>query len=412
MSDAVVHGPRGLMDTGRLCQLAWFRTLSLVLQILSLPVAAVFLEASLPLRPVLAVLALNLGLLVGLWVRTRREQAGRDGEVFAHLLADQTALVALVSLTGGASNPLVMLLLLPLALAAVLLSLPRVLVLLALAVLGYFLLLSWPDTGAAGEAYRAHLRGMWIAFVLAALLLASFLYWTASALRYREAALRQLQLERLRDEKLLALAAQAAQAAHELGTPLSTARLLCDEARAGAGSTEQRQSLDELDTELQRVNTLLHSLAECAHQRSGDSVPVARLADWLQARVEAWRGLRPEIAPWVDTDPAAAANRFRLDEGVADALANLLSNAAAASPHSVSLMGRLEGTTLVLEVADRGPGYTPDVAAGAPRQGLGMGVMLASALAERAGGRLEYGARAGGGTCARIVLPRALEESA
>lgn len=193
MSDAVAHGPPGLMDTARLRQLAWFRTLSLVLQTLSLPVAAVFLEASLPLRPVLALLALNLGLLVGLWVRTRREQAGRDGEVFAHLLADQTALVALVALTGGASNPLVMLLLLPLALAAVLLSLPRVLVLLALAILGYFLLLSWPDTGAAGEAYRAHLRGMWPAFVPAALLLASFLYWTASALRYREAALSALE---------------------------------------------------------------------------------------------------------------------------------------------------------------------------------------------------------------------------
>lgn len=423
---------RRLMRAGRMQQLAWFRTLSLALQVTAVTVAVVLMPGAWPLPEVLTLLGLNLLLLAVVWWRRRSTRQGNDTEVFGHLFADQVGLFLLIALTGGAANPFVMLLLLPLALAAVLLPGRYVLVLLVTVVLGYLSLLTWPELGArlvlsgaqqgelvmhfrqgahaghdGGDAYGTHLRGMWVAFALAALLMSFFIYWIASALRYRETALRRLQVQRLRDEKLLALGAQAATAAHELGSPLSTARLLCEELAEAPLDDSQRQLLEDIHTEIKRSGALLRKLAEVAHRRRGEQLKVADMQSWLREQVERWRALYPGVAPSLEIDSSLEGETLNFDEGIADALANLLSNAADASPQAVAIEARLRSDGVLIDVLDRGPGYRPAPDAGtAPSdEGLGMGVMLATALVERAGGQLSYLPRDGGGTIARLLLP-------
>lgn len=416
------------MRAGRMQQLAWFRTLSLTLQVTAVAVAAGTMPGASPLPEVAALLALNLLLLVVVWWRSRVTTRGNDTEVFGHLFADQVGLFLLIALTGGAANPFVMLLLLPLALAAILLPGRYVLVLLITVILGYFSLLAWPEMGArmvlsgeqrgdlvmhfrhgheGGEAYATHLRGMWVAFTIAALLMSFFVYWIARALRYREAALRRLQLQRLRDEKLLALGAQAATAAHELGSPLSTARLLCDELSASDLDSRQRQVLEEIESEVRRSGGILRKLGEAAHLRRGEQLDVSDMQRWLLEQVERWRSLYPGVAPLIEVSSSLEGQPLCLDEGVADALANLLSNAADASPGDVMIEARMRSDGILIDVLDRGPGYRPpaDDDSTLSADGLGLGVMLAFALVERAGGALTYLARPGGGTIARITLP-------
>jgi signal transduction histidine kinase len=84
---------------------------------------------------------------------------------------------------------------------------------------------------------------------------------------------------------------------------------------------------------------------------------------------------------------------------------------------------------VVIDIDDRGPGLTPEqlAQAGAPfvrwdtpapapratgvdmtrRAGLGLGLHIARALAEREGGTLRLAARAGGGLQARVCVPAA-----
>ena len=403
---------RPLSGAPRLRQLAWFRTLSLVLQVLAVVVGVRLVDGPWPVRTVSILLVLNLILLALVWWRSRHARSGRELEVFGHLLADQVVLFLLVALTGGAANPFVMLLLLPLALAAVLLPGRYVIALLLTAVLGYLALVGWSEPGGAGKAYRMHLRGMWVAFSWAALLLAVFVYATARALREREAALRRMQLQRLRDEKLVALGAQAATAAHELGSPLSTARLLCEEVRATDLSEEQDELVESIEAQVRRSGELLRSLADHAHRRQGQRIRIDDLEAWLREQVEYWRALHPEVAPGVEVEPGLQATPVTLDEGIGDALNSLLTNAAEASPGEVTLHAAREGDELALDVLDRGPGMLAEgPARDASEAGLGMGILLANALIERGGGRLVYEPRSGGGTRARVLLPWAEEEA-
>ncbi|MBC7666372.1 MAG: ATP-binding protein, partial [Caulobacter sp.] len=77
-------------------------------------------------------------------------------------------------------------------------------------------------------------------------------------------------------------------------------------------------------------------------------------------------------------------------------------------------------TSVCVTVMDRGPGLSTEqlANAGTPflrwagaesdngrRAGLGLGLYITRALAEREGGRLELSARAGGGLCAILHLP-------
>jgi signal transduction histidine kinase len=96
------------------------------------------------------------------------------------------------------------------------------------------------------------------------------------------------------------------------------------------------------------------------------------------------------------------------------AVHNLLKNAVEAAPDApVELRaGRGDAGTWWIEVRDRGPGLPRSIAArlGDPYQttkaeGTGLGVPIVMRVAEAHGGRLEIGARDGGGTVARIELP-------
>jgi two-component system sensor histidine kinase RegB len=401
--------PGRLIQASRMQQLAWFRALSLALQTLSV-VAAVSLVGVVWSSAIALVLLGNLVLLCLITWRARCHVPGKNRELFAHLLADQIGLALLVALTGGAANPFIMLLLLPVALAAVLLPGRYVLLLLLMAAGTYFLLLARPAAHFHHYEYADHLRGMWVAFVLAATMMAGFVYWTARSLRYRETALRQLQASRLRDEKLLALGTQAANAAHDMGTPLSTARLLIDE----LALTEDRQARDAIQSslvaEIDRCSSLLRGLAQTAHRRRGEKLRVEDAESWLRQQTEHWRGLNPHLT--VDLSVEADLPVLHLDESLGDILGNLLSNAAAQSPNDLRVALALEQDHLMMVVADRGPGVeavrtfqAEDMEASG--QGLGMGVMLSASLAERAGGKLVYRPREGGGTEACIVLPLA-----
>ena len=96
------------------------------------------------------------------------------------------------------------------------------------------------------------------------------------------------------------------------------------------------------------------------------------------------------------------------------ALLNLLNNAADVSPEGVELECNWSDKQLNLEIRDRGPGLSGEVARRAgqaffttkgPGRGLGIGLFLANASIERLGGEVNMFNREGGGACVRVILP-------
>jgi len=370
------------------------------------------LTIRMPLFPMAAVLGLMALFSLSTAWRLRLDVPATQMEFLAHLLADLTAFAVLVFFSGGATNPFVSLMLVPVIIAAISLR-PRCVWLLAAVAGGYYaLLLFYYQPLAIADPVAAsamHLGGMWFNFLISAALIALFVTRMQAALRTRDRELSALREKQLRDERIVALGTQAALAAHELATPLATIQTTAHElAVEFANDPDIGADCRLLEKQAQACKYILTQLAA----RAQDSAPVTQPLDaWLAALIERWQVLRPDarITPRLPSDPRA----FTPPDGLEQAIQNVLNNAADVSPDTVEFDVDTNTRALQIDIADRGPGFTPEQKAQAghvlfsarPGRGWGVGLALTHATLERLGGSLTLTEREGGGTRVRITLP-------
>lgn len=382
---------------------------------LSLWFAVTRLGMPLPVPPLATVLTGMLVLsLATLW-RLRRAWPVADAELFIQLLLDVAALTALFYWSGGSANPFVMLYLLPLAIAAAALPAAYVWGMAAVATLCYSALLVWhvplPHSAQAHDAdFGVHVLGMWLGFVLAAALIAGFAVKMSATLRSRDAVLAAMRENTLRQERVVALGTLATGAAHELGTPLSTLAVLIKDIEPGAGIPPGTLAI--LRTQIARCKEILASLTAAAGQARAEAGRNLALDDFLNEIVRRWLAVRPGVTAPARFDGVRPAPRIVAEQTLAQAITNILNNAADASPQHVEIDGRWTGDELVLEIADRGPGLAPEFAHqdGEPfrttkSDGLGLGLFLAYTTFSRFGGEVRIINRDGGGVLCRLTLP-------
>ena len=361
-----------------------------------------------PAGPVFGVLALALILTGQAWFRAVGPAPIGPVELGMQLLADITAIGVLVFFSGGAYNPFISLLLLPVVMAAGVMSGPWVAGVALASSLTYSLLMfNYLPLGlpAGPAAFALHLSGMWLNFIVSACLVAYFLYRLSQALRLREAELVCLREDTLRNEQIIAVASLAAGTAHDLGTPLNTLALAVEEL-AGQGDAETVQLARN---QLIRAKALLARLAAVA---SSEAQAMERLEfdAWLRTQLENWRWMRPEA---VLNGPGEWLPGFsiRCDDTLGQALLNLLNNAWQASRQPVDLgVERIDGRVQI-RIADRGPGMSVELKARSGREaqtggaGMGLGLLLTNSSVERHGGTVHIADREGGGTVVTLSLP-------
>jgi two-component system sensor histidine kinase RegB len=367
---------------------------------------------AMPVLPMGAVLGL-LGVftLTTAW-RLRLDTPATQMEFLAHLLVDLTAFAVLVFFSGGATNPFVSLMLVPIIIAAISLR-PRWVWLLAAVAGGYYALLLFEYQPLAiadpVAAYGMHLGGMWFNFLISAALIAFFITRMHAGLRTRDSELAALREKQLRDERILALGTQAALAAHELATPLATIQTTAHElAVEFANDPDIGADCRLLEKQALACKSILTQLA--ARAQDGAPHPIA-LEAWLAELVTRWQVIRPDVH--LKTRPLSTRREFTPPEGLEQAVLNVLNNAADASPDDVELAATAHDDALWIDIADRGSGFTAEQKAqagrvlfsGKPGHGWGMGLVLTHATIERAGGALTLTERAGGGALVRIQLP-------
>jgi len=384
--------------------------------LLTLWFAVVRLGLSLPLAPPLAVLATMLAIsLASLW-RLTRPWPVRDAELFVQLLADVTALTVLLYFTGGSTNPFITLYLLPLAITAAALPV-RVWWMAGITIACYAALLVWhvplPHAEHSHDTdFSVHVFGMWLGFVASAALIASFSVRMNATLRARDHMLAELREQALRQERIVAIGTLAAGAAHELGTPLSTMAVLVKDIQPD--ETVAAGKLEILRAQIARCKEILGSLSAAAGQVRAESGQSRPLNSFLEELVRRWQATRPDINVRTRLAGQGPTPRIVAEQTLAQAITNILNNAADVSPQDVELDGRWTADTLVLEIADRGPGFEPELVhkAGEPfhstkSEGLGLGLFLAYTTLNRLGGDVRLMNRDGGGVLCRLTLPLA-----
>jgi two-component system, OmpR family, sensor kinase len=205
-----------------------------------------------------------------------------------------------------------------------------------------------------------------------------------------------------------------ANASHELRSPLARIRMgleLMASAPSDALRTELSRSINELDALIDEI--LLASRLEA--QTSGALQAVREPVDMLGLAAE--EGARLGIAP--DWHGGAEAAQMQGDARLLRRLLrNLLENAKRYGQQDVTLDLAVQGSELVLEVSDRGPGvpeaereqifepFYRSSQASESAGGVGLGLSLVRSIARQHGGSVQCLAREGGGARFVVRLPR------
>ncbi len=416
------HGPRQLVAT-----LAWLRLCAIGGQLVTIAFVAQVLELAIPVGRLLSAIAvLGLFNIVVLW-RLRQKSRMAGWEPVAHIAIDTLVLGYLLYLTGGASNPFVSLLVMPITLAATALPLRSVATVATLAVATYLLLMRFfvalpevSNAGSNGVYFDLHLTGMAISFAITAGMLGFFIARLASELRAQQAEAELERVRALRDEGILAIATQAASTAHELNTPLSTIRTLLGElVREDTASATLKADFRLLIGQADRCRDILRELVKVGSNQLAGIAEWISVAELCDATRDSFNLLRPEVEASFTIDDAVGARRIAVVPALHHAIVNLLNNAADASlandDSHVDMSTSADHNTLEIQVRDYGRGMHDAARPGSgfgflttKHNGLGLGLALANATAERFGGTLNAEAAEGGGTrqCLRLPLAK------
>ncbi len=383
------------------------------------------IELPLPLLLVLSAFAALTNLALEVW--RRRGHFVTEPQLAAVLVFDVLMLTWLLWITGGPSNPFSFLYLVHITLATVLLGNRWTWAIAALSSLCSALLFiqhvwrndDWQDDSNPHVHHmKLHLYGMWVASVVAAVFIVYFVTRIRNSLTQRDAELREARELVLRSERLASLATLAAGAAHELATPLSTIAVVAGELQnvlaEHAADPEARDDVQLIRTEVQRCRTILASMAADLGQSTGEQATVHAVSHLLS---EALLPLQRFGAVSLELSDALAATPVRVPErATIQALRCVLKNALQVQPQGqpVDVRARIADGKVWIDVQDRGPGMATDVLARAgepffttkqPGEGMGLGLFLARAVMEGAGGVLQLESVVGQGTTATVALP-------
>jgi two-component system sensor histidine kinase RegB len=389
-------------------------------QILTMVIVERWFGIALPVAPMALVIALLALLNVFSLLRHRSSQSISNGELFAELLVDVAALTLQLYLSGGATNPFIVLYLMQVALGAILLEAWSTWVLASVAA-GLFVVLTGlhrplvlpPER--ALDLFRLYISGMFVCFVLAAGLLAVFIQRISRNLRLRDQRLADLRQRAAEEDHIVRMGLLASGAAHELGTPLATLSVILNDwrrMRPIASDSSLMQDIDDMQAQLDRCKAIVTGILMSSGEARGEGSVRTDVRAFVDDLVAEWRTLR---------SPARLhyLNRFEpntamvSDVALKQVILNVFDNALEASPHWVGIQVARRGDDLVLTVEDRGPGFDEAILAefGKPyrstkqRPGGGLGLFLVVNVMRKMGGTVSARNRPQGGASVVMTLP-------
>jgi two-component system sensor histidine kinase RegB len=394
----------------RLRTLILLRWVAIAGQLTAIVVADQVYRLELPLG--LCFLAVAISVLANAFSITLFPENRRlsDGEAFFTLLFDLGQLAFLIFLTGGLTNPFALLVLAPVTISASALRLRSTMMLGAVAILLVSAAVVWhlPLRFADGTNLvvpRIFEFGFWLSIVIGIVFLGLYSHRVATEIQSMSQALLATQMALAREQKLTDLAGVVAAAAHELGTPLATIKLvsaelidlladqpdLLEDVRLIRDQTDRcrdilrdmgRAGKDDLHLRQAPVSAVLREAAE-PHMGRGKAV-LFRIGDGSDGAEQPTILRRPEII---------------------HGLRNLIQNAVDFSASTVWIEADWTAIRLTVRILDDGPGFPPNLIGkiGEPfvrarrtepdrpgYEGMGLGLFIAKTLLERSGAELTF----------------------
>jgi two-component system sensor histidine kinase RegB len=349
-------------------------------------------------------------------MRLRASMPVTELEYALQLACDLLIHSVLLYYAGGSTNPFVSYYLVPLTIAAVTLPWVFSLILSGVALACYTTLLVrfYPlETFPLIAREDLQIYGMWLSFALSAGMITFFAAKMAEELRRQEQWHAQRREEGLRDQQLLAVATEAAGAAHELGTPLSTMSVLLKEMRQDHHDPSLQEDLAVLQDQVKLCKETLQQLVRAAEANRRMAVVEREATAWLDEALHRWHLMRPESTYRFQLLGDGPVPTLAPPPDLTQALLNLLNNAADACPVGLEVSLDWNPENIFISIRDHGAGVPLAIAEqiGKPffttkGKGFGLGLFLSKASVTRAGGSVRLYSHEEGGTLTELCLPR------
>lgn len=405
----------------------------LVGQTIAIFISYYALDLHIPLVPSFFWIILS-GIVNNYAVVRHRHRGMTAKEATLYLCFDVIQLTALLYLTGGLSNPFCVLMMAPVVIGATLLPKRNVILLIGLSLICvsyitfFFQPIPWTDHEPAGAPPHKsiYLVGEALALSIALLFMAAYTWQISSENRAMQRASHAAQMALMRQQQLHALGAQAAGAAHELGSPLSTIAIVAKELESDVGPNSPfSKDIQLLVSQTERCRNILRKFGE----------PLRHDQDYLTSPVPINDLIRTIAEPFLHEKPSADL-KINIRSKKADAsvqslprtpeilhgLGVYIQNAVQFAQKTVTVSLEHRPSSLYLSIHDDGPGFSPQILTrlGEPfistrshtGKNMGLGIFIAQTLLEDTGASISYDNKLSGGALVSVEWPyKSLEKS-
>ncbi len=323
-----------------------------------------------------------------------------DRSAFIFLLIDIFQLSALLYLTGGVTNPFVIFLIIPSVFSSSHLSFRTNFLLVSLTIMVIFFLTFYSLDLPFPLSAHFHVSPYYFYSIPIALTIALiFLNYLAMTFGkqsiLRREALAKMEEVMATEHELLSLGGQAAAAAHSLGTPLSTIKIITqDLVKQFKGQKDIEKDIVLLSSQVERCNQILKSLTLNPVEEDIFIDKDISLKEYLSEIISSFKEISKKNFI-LNFDQYSNQKKITKSIEIVYGLRNFIGNANKFSKENIYITLKSDSEITEITIEDDGNGYPRDILSkiGEPylrsndteklKTGLGLGVFIGKTLLEK-----------------------------
>ncbi len=324
-----------------------------------------------------------------------------DRSAFIFLLIDILQLSALLYLTGGINNPFSIFLLIPSVFSSSNLSYKTNYLLVFLTIVSVLFLTFYSEDLPGPISDHFHIDPLYhysisVSIIIALIFLNYFAMLFGTQSRLRKEALGKMEEVMAKEHELLSLGGQAAAAAHSLGTPLSTIKIIAqDLTKQFNGQKDIQKDIELLSSQIERCNEILKRLSLNPVEEDDFIDKDLTMKDYLNEIISSFKEISKKNFI-LNYNQYSNVKKITKSLEIIYGLRNFIGNANKFSKKTVYVNLKSDNETTVITIEDDGNGYPKDVLSKIgepylksnyhldnPKKGLGLGLFIGKTLLEK-----------------------------
>jgi len=324
-----------------------------------------------------------------------------DRSAFIYLLIDIVQLSGLIYLTGGIKNPFIIFLIIPSVFASSNLSF-RTNSLLVLITTIFILFLTFYSKDLPEPLnFHFHVSPYYfyaipLSLIIALLFLNYFAIIFGAESKLRKDALNKMEEIMAKEHEMLSLGGQAAAAAHSLGTPLSTIKIITLElSKQLKDQKDIMQDIELLSSQVERCNEILKRLSLNPNEEDDFIDEDLSMKDYLKEIVLSFKETSKKDFI-LNLDQDLNSKKITKSIEIVYGLRNFIGNANKFSKSKIFINLKSDSNFTIVTIEDDGDGFPNDILSkiGEPylrsirssnkeKMGLGLGLFIGKTLLEK-----------------------------